>query len=389
MGSCHVLPAKADRAVIARAAALLRNRVWEKLAKHLGDAATVIVAPDGVLCQFPLAALPGNRAGTYLIEEVAIAQVASAAGLFDLLQPVGKDDKPGRGLLAVGDLDYGGKGNFGRLPSSGVEARQCGDLFRRAFFDEPAVLLTGKEATVAELRKRLAGAPRHLHLATHGYFESSDRVERLLRGIAAREDGPFLRKQQSLTLSNVPGLRCGLALSGANQVAPKEDPDALPNVLTGQDVEALDLRGCEVAVLSACQTALGDVERTQGVLGLQRAFHAAGVRTMVTSLWSVQDAATAVLMEEFYSRLWGKQKVTRLEALRQAQLAVLRNPGRVRKRSVVRRANATRNGDGEASRGLERYATDLPEGGKIEEARKPTTSPEAWWAAFVLSGEWR
>jgi CHAT domain-containing protein len=159
-------------------------------------------------------------------------------------------------------------------------------------------------------------------------------------------------------------------------------------VLTGEDVEGLDLRGCELAVLSACQTALGDVKRSQGVLGLQRSFHAAGVKTMVTSLWSVSDAATLELMDEFYSRLWGKGKPSRLEALRQAQLAILRDPGRVRKRTAALFAEARKRGVPEEDlRGPGRLALDLPDGGKIEAA--PQRSPEAWWAAFVLSGDWR
>ena len=160
--------------------------------------------------------------------------------------------------------------------------------------------------------------------------------------------------------------------------------------VTAEDVEGLDLRtGCEVAVLSACQTGLGDLKHSQGVLGLQRSFHAAGVRTTLTSLWSVNDAATLDLMEEFYSRLWGKEKVSRLEALRQAQLTVLRNPQRVRKRAEVLLAHARKQGLSEdVLRGVKgKLATDLPEGGKIESA--PKRSPEAWWAAFVLSGEWR
>ena len=131
------------------------------------------------------------------------------------------------------------------------------------------------------------------------------------------------------------------------------------------------------------------MKRSQGVLGLQRALHAAGVRTAVTSLWSVQDAATAELMDEFYSRLWGKQKLSRIEALRQAQIAILKDPERVRKRSAAAVADAEKRGvSGEALRGIKgRHATDLPDGGRKD--KKPARSPEAWWAAFVLSGDWR
>jgi CHAT domain-containing protein len=87
-----------------------------------------------------------------------------------------------------------------------------------------------------------------------------------------------------------------------------------------------------LVVLSACDTSLGKLTATEGVLGLQRGFHEAGVRTLAASLWSVSDAATSVLMEEFYTNLWQK-RLTRLAALRQAQLTVLRDPGRVEARA--------------------------------------------------------
>jgi CHAT domain-containing protein len=380
-------PARSNRQAIARAAQELRQAIWAPLQKHLGGVKTVVVAPDGALCQFPLPALPGGKAGAFLIEEVGIAQVASGRQLLELLQPAGKPKQQARGLFAVGGVDYGKGKRYPPLPGARAEADRVGELFRRAFPTEPRTRVGGKEATVLAVRQTLRSKrPRYLHLATHGFFEPPDRVERLLKGLRARPDSVALGQEQTVTLAGLPLLRSGLALAGANRQS--EDPRAPAGVLTGQDLEGLDLRGCEVAVLSACQTALGDVKRSQGVLGLQRAFHAAGVGTMVTSLWSVHDAATLVLMEEFYSRLWGKPKLTKLEALRQAQLAILRDPGRVRKRTEALLADARKRGVPEAElRGAGRLALDLPPGGKVGAASK--RSPEAWWAAFVLSGDWR
>jgi CHAT domain-containing protein len=272
------------------------------------------------------------------------------------------------------------------LPGTAPEARRCAALFRAAFA-EPVRLLQGREASPTALRRGLDERPRYLHLATHGYFEPADRVQRLLRGLAGREDSLGLYREQIVTLTSLPGLRCGLALAGANRVAPQDDLEGLPNVLTGQDLEGLDLRGCELAVLSACQTALGDVATSQGVLGLQRAFHAAGARTTLCSLWSVNDAATSVLMEEFYKRLWGKQKLSKLDALRQAQRFVLDNPDAVLKRARELRADLVKRGVAEAelaTRGLGIEAQTLPKGGKGK-----ARSPVAWWAAFVLAGDWR
>jgi CHAT domain-containing protein len=377
-------PTQSSRAALDRSAQALRERVWAPLSKHLGQVRVVLVAPDGVLCQFPLAALPGSKPGSYLIEEVAVAQIASARQLLDLLQPAQKGKGPSRGLVAVGGVDYGHGTVYPPLPGTAPEAQRCGLLFRRAFPGEPATVLSGTQASLARVRRALNDQrPRHLHLATHGFFEPPRRVERLLSGLAAREDRLTLRRDQSATLGSLPGLRCGLALAGANPSARGET-----GILTGEDVEGLDLRGCELAVLSACQTALGDIARSQGVLGLQRCFHAAGARTLVTSLWSVQDAATLELMDEFYARLWGK-KMSRLEALRQAQLAILRDPERVRRRTQALLADAKKRGvSEEVLRGIKgKLALDLPDGGKIEAA--PKRSPEAWWAAFVLSGDWR
>ena len=74
-------------------------------------------------------------------------------------------------------------------------------------------------------------------------------------------------------------------------------------------------------MLSACETGLGDVAGGEGVFGLQRAFHMAGTRNVVASLWKVDDQTTAALMTLFYRGLWQRQQ-SPIDCLRQAQLAI-------------------------------------------------------------------
>ena len=80
--------------------------------------------------------------------------------------------------------------------------------------------------------------------------------------------------------------------------------------------------GAELAFLSACETALGTRRGGEGMLSVQRAFHAAGARTVVASLCNVGDASTAELVSLFYANLW-KGGMTKLDSLREAQLALL------------------------------------------------------------------
>lgn len=81
----------------------------------------------------------------------------------------------------------------------------------------------------------------------------------------------------------------------------------------------------DMVTLSACQTGLGKVLAGEGVMGLTRAFLYAGAQSLVVSLWSVNDAATAELMKGFYGNL--KAGMARDEALRQAKLSLMRRPG--------------------------------------------------------------
>ena len=92
--------------------------------------------------------------------------------------------------------------------------------------------------------------------------------------------------------------------------------------MTALEVAELDLRKANLVVLSACETVLGQIAGGEGLLGLQRAFQMAGARTVVASLWQVDDENTRNLMIRFYKNVW-QQKMGSLDALRNAQLSIL------------------------------------------------------------------
>ncbi len=200
--------------------------------------------------------------------------------------------------------------------SSTEESAAIAELYAEVS-ESKVLLLTGDSATKAALH---AAAPktRFLHLATHGWFASEGFKSQLdvLAQQGTRDS--WLRAEETLT-GFAPETLCGLALSGANRG--KDALGRVPGILTAEELASFDLRNCELAVLSACETNVGVRRAGQGIQSLQTALHAAGARTAITSLWKVDDAATRRLFELFYTKLW-KQKLGKADALWQAKMAL-------------------------------------------------------------------
>jgi CHAT domain-containing protein len=133
--------------------------------------------------------------------------------------------------------------------------------------------------------------------------------------VEQQKDAPLLDKALS------PLLLSGLAMAGANhrdQAGPGEED----GVLTAEEIAGLDLSGVEWAVLSACDTGVGEIEAGEGVFGLRRAMQVAGVRTLIMSLWPVDDRATREWMTALYhGRL--VRHLDSADAVRHAGLSVL------------------------------------------------------------------
>ncbi|SEH38464.1 CHAT domain-containing protein [Magnetospirillum fulvum] len=318
--------------------------VWQPLEAALGGRRQVYVVPDGILNILPFSALvQKNR--KYLIESVDLHLLTSSRDL--LPSPIGTT----KGYLINAGPDYNTEAVVGRDVLEQARSRSAGaaDLqmsvrgmsgLRGLHFDplpgaeregqliqrtvegqgKPTVIHSRADAQEKTLRD-LEQPPEVLHIATHGFFLKPDDTLRK-RLLKLQRSSDF----QVPPPGDNPLLRAGLAFAGINsnaQVLGEIDTDN-DGVLTALEVLGLDLTGTRLAILSACETGLGEIHEGEGVYGLRRAFQEAGVQSVVSSLWEVSDAGTQTLMAALYKRLLAGKSPH--DALREAQLEMLRTP---------------------------------------------------------------
>ena len=159
--------------------------------------------------------------------------------------------------------------------------------------EESFIGLSGKETSI-------------IHLATHGFFYTASSAQKESYFENFTRKGSVEQNTEIIS----PMERSGLMFSNGNRAWMTGDnvDGEYDGVLLASEVLNLNLFGTKLLVLSACETGLGDLS-VEGVFGLQRAFKLAGVETIVMSLWEVDDAATALMMEHFYKNLMaGKSK---------------------------------------------------------------------------------
>lgn len=166
--------------------------------------------------------------------------------------------------------------------------------------------LQGQDATELRLKSMMTDC-NIMHISTHGFC--SDVLEPQL----TEQDKDSLREDKSL-------LRCGIIMAGANKYAQQQPVNISyeDGILTSREVSQLDLSKVNMAVLSACQTALGRTTEN-GMAGMPQGLKKAGVHTVVASLWHVDDTATTLLMTRFYSHLNDSDHPCAQDAMHRAQ----------------------------------------------------------------------
>jgi len=278
--------------------------------KMLKNSPTLLIVPDGPLHLLPFAALvqsyhsgSGKRGegpgGTYLVQSKSLHQIVSAtvycelkeewqhceishyttefAAFADPIYPKFKQEEEQPLLSFLRSQYY----ELAPLPETRTEVERIA-----GFYPGKATLFIGPEATetnvLCELRKA-----RYVHFACHAFID------------------------------NVIPLNSGLLLSIPDQLMGNQEN----GFLQAWEILQQSTTSTELVVLSACDSGLGKESGSEGLIGLTRSFHYAGVPSIVATLWPVSDSASRDLMVSFYHSL--SQGKSKAEALRLAQLQFL------------------------------------------------------------------
>ena len=279
--------------------------VWAPIRNQLAGVSHVILSPDGKLNLVPFEALIDPQ-GRYALEQWLISYVTSGR---DLLRLTARP-APRAPATIVADPDYGPGPLFARLPGMQGEAVEV------AAHLPNARLLTGAQATKAALASVVG--PAVLHVATHGFYARGATTPAPsagpTRGMHLEGDAPPPPPPGEDPTDALD--RAGLALAGANS-----RPDG---IASARELAGYDWWGTALVVLSACETGVGAVASGEGVYSLRRALVLAGAQAQMVSLWNVSDSSARALMRALYGML--ARGIGRAQALRQAKLALLRQP---------------------------------------------------------------
>jgi len=307
------------------------NVFWKPIAEKIktlnSTAQKIFLASDGIYYSINIATLYNPETKKYVLDEWNIYNLTSTRDILQLKQQANTSEITSAFLLGYPDFDNDEDDALATTPldTSKTNLREFDDFlsYRGIIQVLPGTkkeieaiekLLKPKNANVIKLLMAKANesqlkkvrSPSILHIATHGYFMQDLRED--------EEEEPKKKKELN------PLMRSGLLLAGSQKTFNKIAKSNEDGVLTAFEAQTLDLSNTDLVVLSACETAQGEIKNGEGVFGLQRAFQVAGAKSVITSLWRVDDAATEMLMTQFYTR-WLKG-TDKWQALKEAQKEV-------------------------------------------------------------------
>ena len=278
----------------------LVDLIWLPIQKRLSGIKRVHLVPDGLLHRISIAALPTSLE-TVVADSIELILLGSTRNV------VPTNDRilayTGKKSLVVGGIEYQNEANgeilasrssstnadrkfWDYLPWAEKESKEVADLLEQAKYEVSYLEgLTPEEQTIMDTLENNNEGWRVMHLATHGFFSAK----------------PSEADKSSTSFYGSGMMNSGLVLAGANDFNNRNTQDSKEDgLLTAYELSQLDLSNTELVVLSACETALGDLVDEEGVYGLQRAFRLAGADKLIMSLWQVPDRETKYFMVSFY-----------------------------------------------------------------------------------------
>jgi CHAT domain-containing protein/Tfp pilus assembly protein PilF len=313
------------------------NQYWKPIAKELTGIKTLYLSPDGVYNKLNLLTLYNPETKKYLLDEMDIHIVGSTRDLVNKPQNLAATKVKSAELF--GDVRYNldsaehiqlamnysktdmaeisrgvfdsltTRSGYGPLPGTRKEVENISELLKEQGWEVKTHL--GEEALEEAIKS--VNNPGILHIATHGMFltnvENTDENERTF-GMETKRfvENPLLRSMLLFA-----GAENTINSQGQSNSNTKIDD----GLLTAFEAQNLNLDKTDLVVLSACNTGLGEIKNGEGVYGLQRAFIKAGAKTLIMSLWEVNDETTQELMTMFYIK-WLSGK-TKRDAFKEAQ----------------------------------------------------------------------
>ncbi len=317
--------------------------LWEPILSRFPHVKNIYFSPCGELYNLPIESLPSYYGNSYLSNDYRFYRLSSTrelsasynkwqhnavslygdikydASASDLLENYKKYNKE-RSLNynfteLITDDSNRGKISLSPLPGTAEEVSSIASLVKSSStFTLSGSPCVGIEASEASVKAMSGKGDRVLHIATHGFYYPKENIasSKYLQSVFAIENKGGVVTYESPEDAAL--LRCGLFMAGAKtRLSGTKIPGADDGILTAREISMINLNGLDLAILSACETGIGDISG-DGVFGLQRGFKKAGTHSILMSLWKVDDDATSFLMKEFYnSWLSGKSKQESLE----------------------------------------------------------------------------
>ncbi len=269
------------------------KQYWKPIIDVVGNTSSIYLSADGVYNQINLEAIPTSE-GKYVLDNSNIVLVSNTKDIFLNELNKSKNKAPKNASMFGNPIYYVDaskpkKGSIGQLPGTEKEVNALIQLLdKNGWTTSENLEYEATERAIKDVK-----SPKIFHVATHGFFTPAQQVAQ----------NAASGQKEATALEN-PLLRTGLLLTGAGDLLNKTEYNynEEDGILTAYEAMNMNLDNTDLVVLSACETGLGETKMGEGVYGLQRAFMVAGAKTLIMSMFKVDDTATQKLMINFYQK---------------------------------------------------------------------------------------